>query len=620
MKKQLTIICIILTLLAVGLSGCFEETEEKTQENANRFIGTWKVESPKFSSSTEMKWTFFENGTVKMVTYSLYNWGPSINVSVDDEQKTLTVAEVDQNYSYGDSLIAIPYYSSPYIGHISEVSSIMPWQYNDYEYAEWATYKTKDGKLYIEPKSYQSSTSSYFLYPYGAEYDFSDDDNLIILALIEYPVRLTKISDSNALRWEDVNISMSGVNEVHWDWIKLARSSISYYGNHAPSEWGDVRVGDVIQFGKYNSSMYMTLKWKPSGKSLGTWHFTRSPETLYVGGTGAQNFTTIQDAIDNASEGDTVFVYNGTYYENIIVDKSLILFGENRNNTVIDGNESGDVICLYADGITVSFFTIKNSLKSVLIGDHRENWRSAGIYINSKYNLVSDNNIISNNHGILIEHSNNTICRNTVKNNQHYGIFISGYSNNNILFDNEITGNSETAIYITWYSSNNSVYENIISNISISSSSFNNIHNNSILSTKDSGVYLSGSSYNIINENLITSINRSGVLIHGSSNNNTVTRNTIQECGDYGINIFNSNDNYIYYNNLINNTLQFLNNIKQNAFDDSYNIWDDGMSKGNYWDSYEGTDDNDDGIGDISYNIFGGDNQDFYPLMEPFDI
>jgi hypothetical protein len=35
---------------------------------------------------------------------------------------------------------------------------------------------------------------------------------------------------------------------------------------------------------------------------------------LYVGGSGPGNYTKIQDAIDNASNGDTVFVFNGTYY------------------------------------------------------------------------------------------------------------------------------------------------------------------------------------------------------------------------------------------------------------------------------------------------------------------
>ena len=65
--------------------------------------------------------------------------------------------------------------------------------------------------------------------------------------------------------------------------------------------------------------------------------------TLYVGGSGPDNYTTIQGAINDANDGDTVFVYNGTYYENIVVDKSINLVGEDNEKTTIDGNKSGNV-------------------------------------------------------------------------------------------------------------------------------------------------------------------------------------------------------------------------------------------------------------------------------------
>jgi len=56
-----------------------------------------------------------------------------------------------------------------------------------------------------------------------------------------------------------------------------------------------------------------------------------------VGGSGPNNYTSIQAAIDNASDGDTIFVYSGTYEEQVIVNKSLIIKGENNTATLIKG-------------------------------------------------------------------------------------------------------------------------------------------------------------------------------------------------------------------------------------------------------------------------------------------
>lgn len=73
---------------------------------------------------------------------------------------------------------------------------------------------------------------------------------------------------------------------------------------------------------------------------------------LYVGGDGPGNYSKIQDAIDNASNGDTVFVYNGIYYENLVVDKSINLQGENKEYTIIDGD---NIETFYYFWVTSSF-------------------------------------------------------------------------------------------------------------------------------------------------------------------------------------------------------------------------------------------------------------------------
>ena len=61
--------------------------------------------------------------------------------------------------------------------------------------------------------------------------------------------------------------------------------------------------------------------------------------TLYVGGSGPNNYTKIQDAIDDAEDGDTIFVYDDSspYLEDFVIYKSVTLMGENRNTTILDG-------------------------------------------------------------------------------------------------------------------------------------------------------------------------------------------------------------------------------------------------------------------------------------------
>jgi hypothetical protein len=94
---------------------------------------------------------------------------------------------------------------------------------------------------------------------------------------------------------------------------------------------------------------------------------------LYVGGSGTNNYTKIQDAIENASDGDTVFVYSGIYCDYnadewggavAYINKSINLVGENKLTTIINGRYEGhwhmSGLIVAADGVNISGFTIQN--------------------------------------------------------------------------------------------------------------------------------------------------------------------------------------------------------------------------------------------------------------------
>ena len=260
---------------------------------------------------------------------------------------------------------------------------------------------------------------------------------------------------------------------------------------------------------------------------------TLNRDTLYVGGTGTGNYTSIQDAIDNASSGDTVFVYDDSspYYENVFVDKSIDLIGENRNTTVIDGSIGGDTVYVSADWVNISGFKIRNSI----IAD-------AGIELHSNHSAITGNNISSNNwDGICLRYSNyNNISGNFFSQNKYsmslydsgnntisgnyltyndYGIALVTNSHFNIISENNILGIfgrvNNDLIYIGSDSNNNTVTNNIGSDsfygIRNYGSSSGNIISGNIITNCDCGISLPLTSSSIVCGNMITNCDSYGI-------------------------------------------------------------------------------------------------------------
>ena len=92
-------------------------------------------------------------------------------------------------------------------------------------------------------------------------------------------------------------------------------------------------------------------------------HALNGDTTIYVDGynTGGpwdgsieHPYRFIQQAIDNASSGDTIYVFDGVYDERIRVDKTLSILGEDKNITIIKQGCS-----IYADSVVLKNFTIR---------------------------------------------------------------------------------------------------------------------------------------------------------------------------------------------------------------------------------------------------------------------
>jgi parallel beta-helix repeat protein len=247
--------------------------------------------------------------------------------------------------------------------------------------------------------------------------------------------------------------------------------------------------------------------------------------TLYVGGSGPGNFTIIQDAIDFAKNGDTIFVFDESspYFENIIIDKSISLIGEKRHTTIIDGRQLGITVEITSNYVNLCKFTITNC----------SYYKAAGIKGSTNYSTISNNNIVSNNKtGLSLMYSyNNTISGNKIKSNRWLGVHF-GYCNNNTITENIIMDNIRKG-FNQYDSHNNFISKNIVSENEVGI----NI-----------GSYCSN---NIVCGN-IALFNEFGIQLYKTNSNNFVRGNSIR-WNEYGINLEYSYQNFFENNNFIRN-------------------------------------------------------------------
>ena len=307
---------------------------------------------------------------------------------------------------------------------------------------------------------------------------------------------------------------------------------------------------------------------------------------------------TIQSAVDAASSGDTILVGDGTYTENVVVDKALTIQSENGagSTTVQAARPDLDVFRVTSNNTNIVGFTVQGATENERAGICFEGNNS-----NNLADCSASANVVSGNaYGICLYYCNtSSLVGNTVNSNMS-GILVAR-STHNTLTDNTADLNTHSGIAI-FSSFHNTLTDNTADlnhdGINICDSSDNTLNGNTVGSNIDNGILISYSPSNTFNGNT-------------SLNNNT------------GIYLrFPSASNLFHRNSFVNNN--------QNAFvmlNNSTNSWDNGYpSGGNYWSDYSGPDQysgpnqdqpGSDGIGDTPYSIPGCSDQDSYPFTEP---
>ena len=251
------------------------------------------------------------------------------------------------------------------------------------------------------------------------------------------------------------------------------------------------------------------------------------------------DYSKIQSAIYSASDGDRIIVRDGIYYENISVDRGVIICSENGPDNCIVSATDYHVFSVYTDNVSISGLTME-----------REDWANyAGIYIgeNIKNSYIYNNICKNNGTGIYLANSanSNKILNNTCS-DTGVGIYLSSQSNNNIIENNTCLNNSQGIIlaseaynnvikgnaclvensYWYYYHSGNGIVLN-------SSADNNTIQNNSCIGNSY-GIFLNSASNNIIINNTCSDHLNCGIKLDYPSCNNTVQENI---CSDNCIGI-----------------------------------------------------------------------------------
>jgi parallel beta-helix repeat protein len=320
-----------------------------------------------------------------------------------------------------------------------------------------------------------------------------------------------------------------------------------------------------------------------------------------------------------------------------------VLYTKVINNTIYDNLQSGIYMNANVDPVSNNYIFNNTIRDNSLHGIHLFEGSSTG-----DYNEIYNNTIYTNNgHGIFLEsppagvgHKHNRIINNTIYDSQFVAILVRRNSFNTTIISNKLLGLGSNGIQIEDGSGNSTIVDNYlidhyVNGISIIGCNYTNVLNNTVINclqdaltltttfncTVDNNTLIDNKGYgikmhnggqenNITNNNIINS-NKTGIYITDNCDYNLIKQNLIYNSTDYGllIDVNDCQNNLIYLNKFIDNTI--------NAYDNSTNnSWDNGTI-GNYWDDYTGCDSGGDGIGEDPYVIPGdGGSQDNKPIQD----
>jgi parallel beta-helix repeat protein len=299
--------------------------------------------------------------------------------------------------------------------------------------------------------------------------------------------------------------------------------------------------------------------------------YSSNREILYVGGSGSGNYSSIQEAIDNSSNGDLVFVYDdlSPYCEHLTIKQSITLIGEKKDTTKINGiGKDKNIILIKSFNVGINGFTIQYATD-----------RYSGISITNSFQVtiedckfsnipsmdaitVSNSENITMNNCIMSDTLENNIIKCSQDNRYISGITLEGGCSNTTISGNTISNASYAGIIVLEGCNNTKIIENYI-------------HSNDKY-----GIRTQYCNYTYIEENIISKNHLQGIAVYACSYA-FIYRNSCENNGKSGIGIGDSIATIIEDNNFISNGV--IGYFSYNFGEDYLNILPDIMWSGNYW-------------------------------------
>ena len=329
--------------------------------------------------------------------------------------------------------------------------------------------------------------------------------------------------------------------------------------------------------------------------------------------------------IDAAEPGDTIVVPPGRYREALVIDKAVTLIGESA--PVIDGGETGDVVVIAANDVTLRGFVIEGSasnvseepagirvtadratlrgnvLRDVLYGivlqdsdghtvvgnrisskmEYAEERRGHAIYLwHTANNIIRDNTVDGAKDGIFVGFGSDNLIENNLVEHVRYGIHYM-YADRNVFRGNTFSHNIAGAALM--YSRVLTLEDNEFSHSASAASGF--------------GLLMKDVDDVVMTNNRVFQ-NRVGLTMEGAPHtpgSTVVLQDNFIAYNDVAVELFTNTNVQFTGNSFIGNLRQVESRGGNLA---GRNAWDvDG--RGNYWDDYRGYDADGDGLGDRPY-------------------